>query len=150
VGVDETGFKQRNGDGQNAAKTSGWLWVAVTPLIICFQVILSRASTAAQTVLGAAFAGFITSDRCPAYNWVNVANRQLCWAHLKRDFIQISERVGAAAEIGESLLTQEKLLFNLWYLLGALPWSGSPTGAHPQFRNEQLTRSDLIQAVEPI
>jgi transposase len=134
VGIDETGFKQRNGDGQNAAKTSGWLWVAVTPLIICFQVILSRASTAAQTVLGAAFAGFITSHRCPAYNWVDVANRQLCWAHLKRDFIQISERVGASAEIGESLLTQEKLLFNLWY----------------QFRNEQLTRSDLVQAVEPI
>jgi transposase len=134
VGVDETGFKQRNGDGQNAAKTSGWLWVAVTPLIICFQVILSRASTAAQTVLGATFAGFITSDRCPAYNWVAVANRQVCWAHLKRDFIQISERVGASAEIGESLLAQEKLLFNLWH----------------QFRNEQLTRSELRHAVEPI
>ena len=134
VGVDETGFKQRNGDGQNAAKTSGWLWVAVTPLIICFQVILSRASCAAQTVLGSAFTGFITSDRCPAYNWVDVANRQICWAHLKRDFIQISERVGASAEIGESLLFQEKLLFNLWH----------------QFSNEQLTRSELIQAVEPI
>ena len=134
VGVDETGFKQRNGDGQNASKTSGWLWVAVTPLIICFRVILSRASTAAQTVLGSAFAGFITSDRCPAYNWVDVANRQICWAHLKRDFIQISERVGASAEIGESLLAQEKLLFNLWH----------------QFRNQQLTRSELIQAVEPI
>jgi transposase len=134
VGVDETGFKQRNGDGQNAAKTSGWLWVAVTPLIISFQVILSRASTAAQTVLGSAFAGFITSDRCPAYNWVDVANRQLCWAHLKRDFIQISERVGASAEIGESLLAQEKLLFNLWH----------------QFRNEQLTKQELVQAVEPI
>ena len=134
VGVDETGFKQRNGDGQNASKTSGWLWVAVTPLIICFRVILSRASTAAQTVLGSAFAGFITSDRCPAYNWVDVANRQICWAHLKRDFIQISERVGASAEIGESLLAQEKLLFNLWH----------------QFRNDQLTRSDLVQAVEPV
>jgi transposase len=134
VGVDETGFKQRNGDGQNAAKTSGWLWVAVTPLIICFQVILSRASSAAQTVLGSAFTGFITSDRCPAYNWVDVANRQVCWAHLKRDFIQISERVGASAEIGESLLGQEKLLFNLWH----------------QFRNDQLTRSDLVQAVEPV
>lgn len=134
VGVDETGFKQRNGDGQNAAKTSGWLWVAVTPLIICFQVILSRASTAAQTVLGETFGGFITSDRCPAYNWVDVTNRQLCWAHLKRDFIQISERVGASSEIGESLLAQEKLLFNLWH----------------QFRNGQLTRSDLGQAVEPI
>jgi transposase len=134
VGVDETGFKQRNGDGQNAAKTSGWLWVAVTPLIICFQVILSRASTAAQTVLGSSFAGFITSDRCPAYSWVDVANRQICWAHLKRDFIQISERVGASNEIGESLLAQEKLLFNLWH----------------QFRTEQLTRIELVQAVEPI
>jgi transposase len=134
VGVDETGFKQRNGDGQNSAKTSGWLWVAVTPLIICFQVILSRASTAAQTVLGDAFAGFITSDRCPAYNWVDVANRQLCWAHLKRDFIQISERMGASAEIGESLLVQEKLLFNLWH----------------QFRNGKLSRLEFAQAVEPI
>ena len=134
VGVDETGFKQRNGDGQNAAKTSGWLWVVVTPLIICFQVILSRATTAAQTVLGETFTGFITSDRCPAYNWVDVSHRQLCWAHLKRDFIQISERVGASAEIGAALLAQEKLLFNLWH----------------QFRNEQLTRSQLIQAVKPI
>lgn len=134
VGVDETGFKQRNGDGQNATKTSGWLWVVVTPLIISFQVILSRATTAAQTVLGETFTGFITSDRCPAYNWVDVSHRQLCWAHLKRDFIQISERVGASAEIGAALLAQEKLLFNLWH----------------QFRNEQLTRSLLIQAVKPI
>ena len=134
VAVDETGFKQRNGDGQNAAKTSGWLWVVVTPLIISFQVILSRATAAAQTVLGETFTGFITSDRCPAYNWVDVSHRQLCWAHLKRDFIQISERVGASAEIGAALLVQEKLLFNLWH----------------QFRNEQLTRSQLIQSVKPI
>ena len=134
VSIDETGFKQRNGDGQNAIKTSGWRWVAVTPLIIYFQVILSRGAAAAQTVLGSAFSGFIISDRCPAYNWVDVANRQVCWAHLKRDFIQISERVGASAEIGESLLAQEKIVFNLWH----------------QFRNKQLNRSELIQAVEPI
>lgn len=134
VGVDETGFKQGNGDGQNAAKTSGWLWVAVTPLIVCFQVILSRASTAAQTVLGETFSGFITSDRCRAYNWVDVNRRQLCWAHLKRDFIQISERVGDGAQIGKSLLEQEKELFNLWH----------------KFRNDQLTRSELKERVEPI
>jgi transposase len=48
--------------------------------------------------------------------------------------IQISERQGASAEIGESLLALEQNLFNLWH----------------QFRNEQLTRSELIQAVEPI
>jgi transposase len=134
VGVDETGFKQRNGDGQNAAKTSGWLWVVVTPLIVCFQVILSRSAAAAQTVLGTTFSGFITSDRCPAYTWVDVEHRQLCWAHLKRDFIQISERVGVSAEIGQSLLEQQKHLFNLWY----------------EFKNDQITRPALVQAVEPI
>ena len=97
-------------------------------------MILSRASTAAQTVLGEAFAGFITSDRCPAYNWVDMEHRQLCWAHLKRDFIQISERVGVSAEIGKSLLEQEKQLFNLWY----------------KFRNDLITRTELAQTVEPI
>ena len=133
VGVDETGFKQRNGDGQNAAKTSGWLWVVVTPLIICFQVILSRSAAAAQAVLGETFSGFITSDRCPAYTWVDVQRRQICWAHLKRDFIQLSERSGVSAEIGKSLLEQEKNLFNLWH----------------EFRNASITRLQLIQAVKP-
>jgi len=134
VGADETGFKQRNGDGQNATKTSGWLWVVVTPLIICFQVILSRSSDAAKTVLGEAFSGFVTSDRCPAYGWVDTGRRQLCWAHLKRDFIQMAERVGVSSEIGESLLEQEKKLFNLWY----------------QFRNGQITRPELGIGIEPI
>jgi transposase len=134
LGSDETGFKQRNGDEQNAAKTSGWLWVVVTPLIVCFQVILSRSSDAAKTVLGEAFSGFVTSDRCPAYSWVDTGRRQLCWAHLKRDFIQISERRGVSAEIGKALLEQEKKLFNLWY----------------QFRNGQITRPELGKGVEPI
>ncbi len=134
VGVDETGFNQGNGDGQNASQTSGWLWVSVTPWLTCFQVILSRATTAAQRVLGETFAGWITSERCPAYNWVDKERRQLCWAHLKRDFIQMAERTGVSAEIGQSLLEQEKALFNLW---------------HP-FKNGQLNRLQLQQGVVPI
>lgn len=134
LGADETGFKQGNGDGQNAAKSSGWLWVVVTPLIVCFQVILSRSSEAAKAVLGEAFSGFVTSDRCPAYSWVDTGRRQICWAHLKRDFIQISERSGVSAEIGTDLLEQEKQIFNLWY----------------QFRNGQITRPELGRRIEPI
>ena len=134
LGADETGFPQRNGDGQNAAKTSGWLWVVVTPLIICFQVILSRSTEAAQKVLGQEFGGFLTSDRCSAYNWVDIERRQICWAHLKRDFIQISERKGVAGEIGEALLQQEKKVFNIWY----------------QFRNGEIDRIELAKAIEPV
>jgi transposase len=97
-------------------------------------VILSRATTAAQSVLGETFAGWITSERCPAYNWVDIERRQLCWAHLKRDFIQMAERTGVSAEIGQSLLEQEKELFNLWH----------------QFKNGQRNRLQLQQGVVPI
>lgn len=134
IGMDETGFKQRNGDGQNSEKTSGWLWVVVTPLIVYFQVILSRSREAAKSILGKDFNGFVTSDRCPSYNWLDSRNRQLCWAHLKRDFIKISERSGVSAIIGASLLKQEKQLFNLWH----------------RFRNGEITRPELASSVQPI
>jgi len=41
--------------------------------------------------------------------------RQLCWAHLKREFIKISERTGVSKQVGEDLLKFEKELFKLWY-----------------------------------
>jgi hypothetical protein len=41
--------------------------------------------------------------------------RQVCWAHLKRDFTRIAERTGMFQSIGEGLLAEEKKLFQLWY-----------------------------------
>jgi len=84
----------------------------------------------AQSLLGYDFKGILTSDRYGAYNWLEVASRQVCWAHLKRDFIQIAERTGASAELGTALLEQ-KHLFALWY----------------QVRDGTLSRPDLIAAV---
>ena len=52
VNVDETGFKQYNGDGQNPGKKRGWLWVVVTPLVSFFAVALSRSQATAQAILG--------------------------------------------------------------------------------------------------
>ncbi len=48
VGADETGFAQGNADGQNPQSKRAWLWVAVTPSVSFFQVMLSRSSAAAQ------------------------------------------------------------------------------------------------------
>ncbi|MHC5825440.1 MAG: IS66 family transposase, partial [Nostoc sp.] len=70
----------------------GWLWVAVTPLVTYFQITLSRCSDAARSLLGENFGGILNSDRYAAYHWVGLEQRQLCWAHLKREFIKISER----------------------------------------------------------
>ena len=48
------------------------------------------------------------ADRYNAYNWVDVAQRQLCWAHLKREFTKISERSGVSRQLGRDLLAQQK------------------------------------------
>jgi transposase len=134
VGVDETGFKQGNLDGKNPKKSKGWLWVVVTPLVSFFQVCLSRSQVAAQTVLGSGFSGIAISDRCGSYNWIDMAQRQLCWAHLKRDFIAIAERSGVSKGLGEALLEQEKQLFQCWY----------------QVRDGTCSRLEFIDAVVPI
>lgn len=66
VNVDETTFPQGNSDGANAKKSKGWLWVVVTPWVSYFTVVLSRAQTVAQSLLGEAFGGVVGSDRCGA------------------------------------------------------------------------------------
>jgi hypothetical protein len=115
VGADETGFGQRNTDGNNPQNKRAWLWVAVTPLVAFFQVMLSRSTAAAQSLLGENFQGILNSDRYNAYNWLDVAQRQLCWAHLKREFTKISERSGVSRQLGRDLLAQQKKLFRLWH-----------------------------------
>lgn len=114
VNADETGFAQGNTDGKNPGAKKAWLWVAVTPLITYFQVTLSRCTNAAKDLLGENFGGILGSDRYGSYNWINVNRRQLCWAHLKREFQKISERSGVSRQIGRDLMAQEKKLFRLW------------------------------------
>ncbi len=115
VGADETGFRQGNADGSNPAGGKAWLWVAVTALVTVFQVSLSRSQEAARELLGANFTGFLVSDRWGGYNWLPLLRRQLCWAHLKREFQKLAEREGQSRQIGEALLKQEQKLFELWY-----------------------------------
>jgi transposase len=55
------------------------------------------------------------SDRWSAYNWLSTLLRQLCWAHLLRDFQAFVERGGTSQSIGEALLTQAKLMFRWWH-----------------------------------
>jgi transposase/IS1 family transposase len=115
VSADETGFNQGNADGHNQSQHKAWLWVAVTPLITIFQVTLSRSTEAAKSLLGEAFSGIVNSDRYGAYNWLALGQRQLCWAHLAREFTKISERSGLCRQLGRDLLAQQKKLFRLWH-----------------------------------
>ena len=134
VNIDETSFVQGNGDGHNPKKTKGWLWGVVTPWVSYFEVFLSRSKQVAQQILSEDFGGIVGSDRCGAYVWLANDQRQVCWAHLKRDFTQIAERSGVSAQLGAALLKQQKLLFRAWY----------------QVRDGTLTRAGFAEQVKPI
>ena len=108
VNCDETGFAQGNQDGGNPQRCRGWLWVLVTPLVSVFAVALSRSQATAQQLLGAAFDGCLGSDRCSSYGWLSPQQRQVCWAHLIRDFQAMAERSGVSQEIGEALLRRAR------------------------------------------
>ena len=110
------------------------MWVAVTPLVTFFEIALTRCTQAAQNLLGENFAGILTSDRHGAYNWVDLERRQLCWAHLRREFIKISERPGVSKELGLSLVKKQEKLFELWH----------------RVRDGTLTRCDFIELVKDI
>lgn len=111
--VDETGWVQGNCDGANPQRRKAWLWVLGTTWVTVFQIHLSRSQTAAKELLGK-FAGSLVTDRWSAYSWWPLERRQLCWAHLLREFHKIAERGGASQPIGEGLLEQARHLFKLW------------------------------------
>ena len=77
-----------------------WLWISVTPLVTIFRLLQTRGAAGAKELLGEDVWGIIGTDRYAGYHWIDPRQRQLCWAHLKREFIAWSERAGETARIG--------------------------------------------------
>jgi transposase len=104
--LDETGWQER--------LKRAWLWVAVAGKVIIFTISRSRGAKVAKEILGADFVGFLTTDRWVGYAWADRILRQLCWAHLKRDFQSLVDRGGPVAVYGLALLKQNKKMFRWW------------------------------------
>jgi transposase len=102
-----------------------WLWISVTPLVTIFRLLRTRGAKGAKEVLGAEVWGTIGTDHYAGYHWIDPRQRQLCWAHLKREFVAWSQRTGETARIGLALLAVEKQLFTSWYRVreGTLTWA---------------------------
>lgn len=106
VHVDETGWRE---SGEKA-----WLWVAVADAATSFRIDRSRGHDGLESLLGESpFDGrILISDRFPTY--ARAPDRQLCWAHLRRDFQSMIDRRSGGEVIGERLLGQSKLLYGWW------------------------------------
>jgi transposase len=104
--VDETGWRHQG--------RRGWLWVAVTALATVFEVARSRGGAVARGLVDPAAGRAITTDRFSAYNWLPLRQRQVCWAHLRRDFQAMIDRKGPGRVVGERLLCCADDLFHWW------------------------------------
>jgi transposase len=92
-----------------------WTWVFIASLVSVFIIRPSRGAQVVKDFLGETFKGILSTDRWSAYTWLAVIFRQLCWAHLQRDFQKISERSGTSGRIGEELLACTKKMFRYWH-----------------------------------
>jgi transposase len=122
--TDETGWKE--------AGQKRWLWAAATATAALFVIHLRRSFEGLQALLGEAISGIVCSDRWSVYNKLPLELRQICWAHLKRDFQKLIDRGGPAEAIGRVGLEVVECLFADW-------WS---------FRRGELDRPGLQARVE--
>jgi transposase len=106
--VDETGWKERG--------KKRWLWVAATGTLAAFIISPWRNLKALTRRLGQDFVGILCSDRWRVYDEWPVLQRQVCWAHLKRNWEKLVERGGKARAIGQACLDVHRRVFELWHL----------------------------------
>ena len=103
--VDETGWKQ----GPDKA----WLWVAATRAMTVFLVRRNRDRAAFDDLVGPS-PGVLTTDRFSVYKHLPAERRQVCWAHLRRDFQAMIDRRDRGSPIGEGLLMHADILADEW------------------------------------
>lgn len=126
VNLDETGWHE--------LMKNIWLWVCTTPSVTVFRIFQGRGSGGAAELLGDDYSGIVGSDRYSAYHWIDPLHRQVCWAHLKRDFQAWVERGGESAVIGCLLLARFKQFFGFWH----------------RVRDGTLSRLDFQARMQPI
>ena len=99
-----------------------------------FAVAASRGSGVIKGLLGETLASVVGSDHWSAYSWVDPHRRQVCWAHLKRDFQVLVDWSTVARPVGETALALLDQLFAAWH----------------QARDDPAARARLAETVAPI
>jgi transposase len=103
--VDETGWAQ-------GGKLC-WLWTAATLTVVVFQIHHKRGKAGLKALLGEVV-GIICSDRWGAYAQWPLQARQICWAHLKRDFQKLWELGVQTRGIARAGRKAVKKVFAVW------------------------------------
>lgn len=110
-----------------------WLWSAVTRTLAVFHVDPERSREAFRRLMGP-YRGTLVTDRWGSYHCHPPTRRQLCWAHLKRNFQEIVERKDGASVLGRAGLEASRAVMEAWW----------------RFRDGEIGRSRLKQILQPV
>jgi transposase len=111
-----------------------WLWAAAMAGAAVFVIHAKRGAQGLAAILGESIEGIVHSDRWHVYLQVPEKRRQLCWAHLKRDFQKIVDCGGPSLFVGRRGLRIVRELFVAWHA----------------FQAGTITRSRLQQLLAPL
>jgi len=107
--ADETSWRQQG--------KSAYLWLAATLTTVACLIRGTRSGDVARELLGETPTGIVVSDRYVAYGYIEDEQRQVCWAHLRRDFVAMAEGEKEHRPIGEKLLLLTDEMFKRWHSL---------------------------------
>jgi transposase len=134
--VDETGWKLW-GKGR-------WLFVSADKDQTIFRIDKTHTRPALKALFGVVggdgsddkdvLQGVFCSDRAAIYDMLKISQRQLCWAHLKRDFVAAIERGGAGEAAATKMLLICREMFELWH----------------RFIDQQIDRGTLQAQIKPL
>ena len=141
--ADETGWPRGN-------RQRGWLWTLCCSTAAFFMVHAQRGQDAAEKLLGT-FAGILHCDRWSGYNRFG-GLRQLCWAHLKRDFKSLSEAKGNMSRIGSDLFTLAKQILHMRKRVrdGTLLWQTFQHRMEPLIERVEGLLEEGAESGEPL
>jgi transposase len=105
--ADETSWKE--------AGKLRWLWGAATARVAAFAIHAQHGALGLAALLGATIYGILCTDRLAVYEQVLAEYRQVCWAHLKRDFQKLVDRGGASVRLGREGLLIVRKVFAAWH-----------------------------------
>jgi transposase len=111
-----------------------WLWAAATTSVAVFLIHGQRGALGLAALLGDEIHGILHSDRWHVYRQVPEERRQLCWAHLKRDYQKIVDGGGPSVFVGRRGLRIVREVFAAWHA----------------FQKGQVTRRTLAALIEPL
>ena len=132
--VQVAGIKHADETSWKHAGKLCWLWGAATAQVAAFVIHAKRSAVGLASLLGAEIQGILCTDRWGVYEQVPPERRQICWAHLKRDFQKIIDHGGAYVCVGRRGLRIVKRVFAAWHL----------------FQSGQITRPELEHQLEPV